>query len=93
MVVTEILFLNSKPFSVLFDFDATHFFISTQTILKLNIEGNKEEIDYRISSPNGHVTECLILYKNVPIVIEGRAFSKDLIQFNLSEFNVIIRMN
>jgi len=74
IVVTGTLFLNSKPFFNLFNLDVVHSFISTRTTLQLNLEGNKEDVDYRISLPNGHVTECLVLYKNVPIVIEGRAF-------------------
>ena len=36
-VVTRALFLNSKPFCVLFDSDATHPFISTQSAMQLNL--------------------------------------------------------
>jgi len=61
--------------------------------LHLNLEGNKEEVGYRISLLNGHTVECSVLYKDVPIIIEERVFPGDLIQFYLSEFHIILGMN
>jgi len=68
-VVTGTLFLNSKPFSVLFDSGATHSFISTKAALLLNLEGTKEEVDYQIGLPSGQVIKCSMFYKDVPIMI------------------------
>jgi len=92
-VVTGTLFLNSTPLSVLFDSRATHSFISTRATLLLNLEGTKEEVNYQIGLPNGQVIKCSILCKDVPIMIEERRFLGDLIQFNLSEFDIILGMN
>jgi len=61
--------------------------------LLLNQEGDKEEVDYKIGLPNGHVTKCSTLYRNVSIMIRERRLLGDLIQFDLSEFNVILGMN
>ena len=52
MVVTRTLFLNLKPFCVLFDLDATHSFISTRSAMKLNLENWTIETNYRIKLPN-----------------------------------------
>ena len=92
-VVTGTLFLNSTPFSVLFDSGATHSFISARAALLLNLEGTKEEVNYQIGLPNGQFIKCSILYKNVPIKIGEKRFLGDLIQFNLSEFDIILGMN
>ena len=87
-VVTRTLFLSSKLFSVLFDSGATHSFISTQATLLLNLEDNKEEVDYKISLPYGHVTKCSTLYRDVPIMTGKKRFPGDVI-----EFDVILGMN
>jgi len=69
MVITGTLFLNTKPFCVLFDSSATHSFISTQSALQLDIELVKVERNYRIKLPNDFIIECPILYKHVLISI------------------------
>jgi len=61
--------------------------------LLLNIKGNKEEVDYTIGLPYRYITRCSTLYKDVLIMIGGRRFPRDLIQFNLSEFDVILGMD
>ena len=59
----------------------------------LNLESNEEEIDYRICSPNGHITKCSTPYKDILIMIAKERFPGDLMQFDLSEFDVILGMN
>ena len=61
MVVTGTLFLNSKPFCVLFDSGATHSFISTRSAMQLNLEDKRTETNYRIKLPN----DCVIEYPNL----------------------------
>jgi len=91
-VVTGTLFLNSKPFCVLFDSGATHLFISTQSAMQLNLENRRMEANYRIKLPNDFVIECPIAYKLVPITISGTTFSVDLVQFHFSDFDIISGM-
>jgi len=93
VVVIGTLFLNSKPFSVLFDSGAMQSCISTRAALLLNLEGNKREVNYNIGIPNRHITKCSTLYKDVPIMIGGKRFPRDLIQFDLLKFDIILRMN
>ena len=92
-VVTGTLFLNSKPFCVLFDSGATHSFISTHAALQLTLKTHEERVNYRISLPNGQVIACPILYRRVPIVIADHELPGDFIQFNMSEFNIILGMD
>ena len=89
-VVTATLFLNSKPFCVLFDSGATHSFTSTRSAMQLNVENRMTKTNYRIKLPNDSVVECPISYKLVPITIGGTTFYVDLIQFDLSNFDIIL---
>jgi len=72
---------------------ATHSFISTQAALQLNLKQNKKRANYRNSLPKGQTIECLVLYKHVPIVIAEHEFPVDLLQFNMSEFDIILGMD
>jgi len=92
-VVTGTLFLNSKSFCVLFDSSATHSFICTHVVLQLTLKTHEERVSYRISLPNGQVIACPILYRHVPIVIADCEFPGDLIQFDMSEFDIILGMD
>ena len=51
------------------------------------------QTNYRIKIPSDCVIECPISYKLVPITIGETTFSVDLIQSNLSDFDIILRMN
>jgi len=92
-VVTGTLFLNSKPFCVLFDSGATHSFISTRSTMQLNLEDRWMETNYKIKLPNDYVIEYPIFYKLVPITIGGTTFPVDLIQFDLFDLEIVPGMN
>ena len=92
-VVTGTLLLNSKPFCILFDSGATYSFISTRFAMQLNLDGRRTETNYRIKLRNDSVIECPISYKLVPITIGGTIFLVDLSQFDLSDVDIILRMN
>jgi len=92
-VVTSTLFLNSTLFCVLFESGATHSFISNRFSLQLDLEYATIEANYRIKLPNGSIVDCPILYKHVPIFLGEFLFARDLIQFNLSDVDIILRMN
>ena len=61
--------------------------------MQLNLEDRRTETDYRTKVSNNCVIECSISYKLVPITIAGTTLPVDLIQFNLSDFDIILRMN
>jgi len=56
-VATKALFLNSKPFYVLFDSGTTHSFILTRFTMQLNLKKMQAETNYRIKLPNDSITE------------------------------------
>jgi len=87
-VVIGTLFLNSKPFYVLFDSGAAHSFISTRSAILLSLENRRMETNYKIKLPNNSVIECPLSYKLVPITIGETNFPVDLIQFDLSDFDI-----
>jgi len=92
-VVTGTHFLNSMPFCVLFDSGANHSFISTGSALQLDLEHAKIEANYRIKLSNDYIVDCPILYKYVPISLGESIFPGDLIQIDLSDFDIILGMN
>jgi len=51
------------------------------------------ETNYRIKLTNNSVIECPLSYKLVPITIGETTFAADLIQFDLSDFYIILGMN
>jgi len=61
--------------------------------MQLNLEDRRTKINYRIKLPNDYVIECPISYKFIPIAIGGTTFTVDLIQFDLSDFDIILEMN
>jgi len=61
--------------------------------MQLNLEDRRMETNYRIKLPNDYVVECSISYKLVPITIGGTTFPVALIQFDLSDFDIILGMN
>jgi len=61
--------------------------------MQLNLEDKRTETNYRIKLPNDSVIECPISYKFAPITIGGTTFLVDLIQFDLSNFDIILGMN
>jgi len=51
------------------------------------------ETNYRIKLPNDSEIECPLSYELVPLTIGKTTIPMDLIQFNLSEFDIILGMN
>ena len=51
------------------------------------------ETNYRIKLLNNSVIECLLSYKLVPITIGETTFLVNFIQFDLSDFDIILGMN
>ena len=61
--------------------------------MQLSLEDRRMETNYRIKLPNDCVIECPISYKFIPITIGGTTFHVDLIQFDFSDFDIILGMN
>jgi len=61
--------------------------------MQLNVEGRRMKTNYRIKLPSDSEVECLVSYKVFPITIGETTFPEDLIQFDMSNFDIILRMN
>jgi len=61
--------------------------------MQLNLESRRKEPNYRIKLPNDSVIEYPISYKLFPNTISGTTFLIDLIQFDLSDFDIALGMN
>ena len=59
----------------------------------MSLENGKVETNYKIKFCNGSIVECPPSYKLVLITIGGITFLGNLIQFDLSYFDIILRMN
>ena len=71
---------------------ATHLFISTRAALQLDLQYAKVEANYRIKLPNNSIVDCPVLLKHTPIAIGESTFPRDLIQFDLLDFDIILGM-
>jgi len=57
------------------------------------LENIKVETNYKIKLSNDSIIQCRIFYRDVPISIGGTIFPGDLIEFNLSKFDIILGMD
>ncbi|XP_057249989.1 uncharacterized protein LOC125496578 [Beta vulgaris subsp. vulgaris] len=92
-VITGTFPVNSVPAYVLFDSGASHSFISTAFSRSLNAKPCSEFSAMSVTIPNGESILCDVMYRNCPILIGGCEFQVDLIQFELTDFDVILGMN
>ncbi|XP_057249962.1 uncharacterized protein LOC130591075 [Beta vulgaris subsp. vulgaris] len=65
-------------------------FLST---LSLNAKPCSEFSAMTVTIPNGESILCDVMYRNCPILIGGCEFQVDLVQFELTDFDVILGMN
>ncbi|XP_056697177.1 uncharacterized protein [Spinacia oleracea] len=91
-VVTGTFLVNSKPAHLLFDSGASHSFASTSFVSK-NALKPSSSCQANIVIPSGEVVLCKSLYQNIPINVAGTELPADLIQFNLTDFDVILGMD
>jgi len=67
--------------------------MSAWSALQLNLEDRRTKTNYRIKLSNDSVIDCPISYKFISTTIGGTTFPVDLIQFDLSDFDIILGMN
>ena len=90
IVVNGTLTFNSTSFVVLFNSKATHSFISSKSASRIEMESHKHPIDLDIGMPTGEIAKCNTKYQNCPIIVNQEIFESDLIQLDLSEFDIIL---
>jgi hypothetical protein len=92
-VVTGTLTLFSGKAIILFDFGATHSFISTKYARRFHISLEPMEVGVVVSTPVGKSVICRRIVMGCPILIEGRTLTANLIVFDMEGFDIILGMD
>jgi hypothetical protein len=91
-VLAGTFFLNELLIIILFDFGASHDFISSTCAKKARLSMVAMEAPYMISTPRGWVDADRIIRK-APLVMVDRVFSTDLIKLSSQGIDVILGMS
>lgn len=89
-VITGILSLFTGKAVVLFDFDATHSFISARRFC-VSVEPMK--VGVLVATLVGKSVICRKIVLGCPIYIEGRTLMTNLIVFDMEWFDIILGMD
>ena len=92
----SLLLLNSrkahKPTVILFDFGATHSFISDKCAARVGLESSQATAQYMITTPGGKIVSNQIL-RLVPIQMGSKLIKSNLISLILEGMDVILGMD
>jgi hypothetical protein len=90
-VLAGTLFLNERPIIILFDFGASHDFMSSACAKKAKLSLVASGAPYVISTPKGRVDMDQIV-RRVPLELTRRIFNTDLIILKGQGIDVILGM-
>jgi hypothetical protein len=91
-VLAGTFFLNEDPVIILFDYGASHDFISSTCAKKAMLSTIAVKAPYVISTPGGRVDADQVVRK-APLELAGRVFSTDLIILKCQGLDVILGMS
>jgi hypothetical protein len=91
-VLVGTFYLNEHPIVILFDFGASHDFISSTCAKNARLSMVAMEAPYVVSTPGGQVDVDRIVCK-APLELAGRVFSTDLIILKGKGLDVILGMS
>ncbi|XP_073017913.1 uncharacterized protein [Primulina eburnea] len=92
-VVAGTILINEMPAYVLFDFGATHSFISKRFTKKLRLIPEILVEPFRVATPTSKTIETHRVHRDCEICINDHLFQAELIQLNMVEFDAILGMN
>ncbi|XP_027082397.1 uncharacterized protein [Coffea arabica] len=92
-VVTGPLLINSVPAYVLFDCGTSHSFVAKKFANYLCIFHEWMDHSYRVAAPKNRILVSHTRYPNCSMELEDRRLRVDLVQINMSDFDVIIGMD
>ncbi|KAL5579180.1 hypothetical protein UlMin_011622 [Ulmus minor] len=92
-VVTCQLSVANLTLHVLFDFGATHSFVSSVCASKINRVKESIARTFRTSLPSGDVLVSTHWLRAIPVLVSNRELYVDLIMLNLHDYDVILGMN
>jgi hypothetical protein len=91
-VLVGMLFLYDQSIIILFDFGASHDFLSLVCAQKAGVTLYATQVPYSISTPGGWVVANQMAWK-IPLELVGRVFSTTLIILEGQGIDVILGMN
>jgi hypothetical protein len=91
-VLASTFYLNERPIVILFDYGASHDFMSSACVKKARLTFVASGAPYVISTPGGRVDVDRVVRK-VPLDLFGRVFETDLIVLSGQGIDVILGMS
>jgi hypothetical protein len=91
-VLTGTFFINDTPVKILFDYGATHSFISENLLGKLGLKGLHTKSAYKIITPGGNISSHIVTF-GVPLKMGSKIIQSNLITINLEGMYVILGMD
>ena len=91
-IMPGIFSINDKPTVILFDFGATHSFISDKCGARVGLESSQATAQYMITTPGGKIASNQIL-RHVPIKLGSKLVKTDLISLSLEGMDIILGMD
>jgi hypothetical protein len=91
-VLTGTFSINDTPVEILFDYGATHSFISENLSGKLGLNGMQTKMAYKIITPGGNIFSHKVTF-GVPLKLGSKNIQSNLITINLEGVDVILGMD
>jgi hypothetical protein len=91
-VLTGKFFINDTPVKILFDFGATHSFISENLLGKLGMRGSHTKPAYKIITLGGNISSHIVTV-GVPLKLGSKIIQSNLVTINLEGMDVILGMD
>jgi predicted aspartyl protease len=91
-VLMGIFSINDTLVKILFDFGATHSFISEKLLGKLGLMGSHTKSAYKISTLGGSISSHTLAL-GVPLKLGSKTIQSHLITINLDGVDVILGMD
>ena len=68
----------------------THSFISSKFVTQIGLESHKDPLELYMNLPMGKTVKFSVMYKNCPITLNQEELVGNLVQLDMSEFDVIL---
>ncbi|XP_071925957.1 uncharacterized protein [Coffea arabica] len=91
-VVTGTLLINSVPAYVLFDCGVSHSFVAKKFAKYLCMPPEKMDHPYQVAAPGDRILMSHTRYPNGSVELKDKKLEVDLVQINMSDFDVILGM-
>ena len=88
-MVAGTILVHSIPVISLFDYGASHCYISISFVTMHSIPCNDMDTQWEISMGNGIITTSRV-YRSCPVVICGREFSANMFMINIGGYDMIL---